>query len=191
MGDYANVLKSVDATSRTVGAASKNITAKNIASLWFGLVVMVFFTIATLWIVKKYVKKEAGNLWDFVAGPFMNLSARYKAAKKIEQTGVKPTADRDKAKDIGQRLYDCFHSDHDDEQRVYEILRNEIHNQADWDLVVAELGQVTCPKPLSSFVPHKGDLNHVLSHNLQENWLFKEKSTARDILKKKGINPGF
>ncbi len=191
MADYATVLKNVDATSRTVGSASKSINAKNIASLWLGLVAMVFFTIVTLWLVKKYVKKEANSLWDVIAGPFMNLSARYKAAKRIEESGVRPTTGRDKARDIGKRLYDCFHADQDDEQRVYEILLNEIHNQADWDLVVAELGVVTCPKPLSIIAPHKGDLNHVLSHNLQENWFFKEKSTARDILKKKGINPGF
>ena len=185
MADYTKVLKNVDETSRTVGVASKNINATNFISIWWGLVVLVFLTIVTLFLVKKFVKNEAGNLWDFLSKPYKDLIARIKAADSIIDTGVRPTiTNKEDAKAIADSIYNCFQPFKDDEESLYNILRNNISNTADWDAVCGQFGVRTCPKPGSLVgIKHDGDLEHVIADNLSS----KERTYVRNILTSKGI----
>ena len=186
MSNYTNALRNIDATSRTVGTASRSINARNFVSIWFGLVVLVLLTIVTLFLVKKYLKNEAGNLWDFLSKPYKDLLTQWKALDTIERTGVKPTIENDsQAKDIAERIYSCFQATHDDETTLYRIVRNEISNTGDWEAVKGQFGVRICPKPLTMFgIQHTGDLEHVISDNLTE----KERKYLRDILNSKQIN---
>ncbi len=185
MADYATVLKNVDATSRTVGSASKNINATNFISIWWGLVVLVFLTVITLWLVKKYLKNEAGNLWDFLSSPYKGLIARWKAADSIEKTGVAPTIDgKEDAKGIADAIYNCFQPMRDDEETLFAIVRTRIANAADWDAVKGQFGVRDCPKPGSLIgVKHTGDMEHVIAHNLST----KKRAKLRKILVSKHI----
>lgn len=185
MGDYASVLRNVDATSRSVGSASRNLNATNFISIWWGLVVLVFLTIVTLFLVKKFVKNEAGNLWDFLSKPYLDLIARLKAAKTLEETGVSPTIkNTEDAKAVADSIYNCFQPWNDDEESLYNILKTRITNAADWAAVKGQFGVRDCPKPGTLIgVKHTGDLEHILSHNLSP----KERTYVRNLLTSKGI----
>lgn len=185
MANYTNVLNNVDATSRTVGSASRNLNATNFISIWWGLVVLVFLTIVTLFLVKKFVKNEAGNLWDFVSKPYKDLIARLKAAKSIEETGVSPTIkNTEDAKAVADSIYNCFQPFGDDEESLYNILKTRIANAADWDAVKGQFGVRDCPKPGTVIgVKHTGDLEHIIADNLSA----KERTYVRNLLTSKGI----
>ncbi len=185
MSDYATVLKNVGATSRTVGTASRSLRAGNFVSIWFGLVVLVLLTIVTLFLVKKYLKNEAGNLWDFLSKPYKDLLTRLKAAKSIEETGVRPTIKTQQdALEVADSIYNCFHEWGDDEESLYNILRSRIANVADWHAVKGQFGVRVCPKLGTIInVKHSGDLEHVISDNLSP----KERTYVRNLLASKGI----
>lgn len=185
MSNYTNALSNIDATSRTVGTASRSINARNFVSIWFGLVVLVLLTIVTLFLVKKYLKNEAGNLWDFLSKPYKDLLTRLKAAKSIEETGVHPTIKtKQDAKDVADSIYNCFHAWRDDEESLYNILRTRIANAADWEAVRGQFGVRVCPKPGSLVnIQHYGDLEHIISDNLTP----KERTYVRNLLASKGI----
>ena len=185
MADYNQTLKQIDATSRTVGALGRNVRAKNIVGIWWGLVVLVLLTVFTLWLVKKYLKNEAGNLWDFVSKPYRDLVAELRALEAVEQTGTAPTLGGvDDATEVADRIYACFQPLHDDEQTLYALLRGRIANAADWSLVKGRFGVRDCPKVgLMVGIKHTGDLEHVIADNLSP----KERATVRQILNSKGI----
>ncbi len=185
MADYATVLKNVDATSRTVGSASKNINATNFISIWWGLVVLVLLTVVTLFLVKKFVKNEAGNLWDFLSKPYKDLVARIRAADKLLESGERPTVTgREDAKEIADSIYLCFHPFRDDEESLYNIIRSRISNAADWEAVKGQFGVRDCPKPGSLIgVKHTGDMEHIISHNHSP----RKRTYVRNLLASKGV----
>lgn len=185
MADYNQFLHTAADTSKTVETVSRGFNAKNLVSIWWGMIVLVLLTIVTIFIVKKFALNEAGNLWDFISSPWRNLIARIKAADEISATGQKTTIkDSQKAKQIADKIYSCFQPFGDDEQLLYNILRNEIANNADWVAVKGQFGIRTCPKPTSFVgVKHTGDLEHVISHNLSP----REHAIVRQILASKDI----
>jgi len=186
MADYNQFLHTAADTSKTVETVSRGFNAKNLISIWWGLIVLVLLTIVTIFIVKKFALNEAGNLWDLISSPWRNLIARIKAADEISATGQRTTIkDTEKAKEIADKIYSCFQPFGDDVELLYNILRNEISNNADWVAVCGQFGIRTCPKVLSSVgVKHTGDLEHVISHNLSK----RERSKVHEILEGKGIH---
>lgn len=185
MADYNQTLKQIDDTSHVVGSLSQNVRAANFVRIWWGLIVLVVLTVVTLWLVKKYLKNEAGNLWDFLSSPYKGLIARWKAADSIEKTGVAPTIDgKEDAKGIADAIYNCFQPMQDDEETLFAIVRTRIANAADWDAVKGQFGVRVCPKPGSLIgLKHTGDMEHVIAHNLSP----KERANLRKILVSKHI----
>lgn len=189
MATYQDALKNVKDTSNTLEDVSRGFTAKNIAGIWWAGIVLVLLTIATLFIVKKYVKNEAGNLWDFLTKPYRDLAERIKAAREVQQiteaTGEVPTLrGKEDAKAVADAIYNCFSPTGDDEESLYNIIEQRIKNQADWEAVKGQFGVRDCPKLGTLFsYKHTGDMEHVIGHNLSTG----ERTTLRYILARKKI----
>lgn len=185
---YKDSLANVDATLSTTDKLLKVSDYKKWLSLIATLLILTAFLILVLFLVKKYVVHEAGNLWDFVARPFKELSARYKTAKLVEETGKRPALNNKSAAEVADIIYNCFHRSYDNENQLYTVLQNRIVNAADWALVKEQFGTRKCPKwGMSTGLGHSGDLEHILSDNLSK----RELEKVRYILKSKGITPNF
>ena len=108
----------------------------------------------------------------------------------MERKGItaKATINGTQAERIADEIYQCFQSGKDDEERLFSIIRYEISNAADWEMVKARFGVRDCPKIGKIIrVKHQGTLEHILSDNLDEYLWYNEKSTLRKIFKDKGI----
>ena len=187
---YKQKLGNVDATLNTTDKLLKVGDPKKWMDLFGSLVIITVFLILLLFILRKYVANEAGNLWDFIVKPFRDLKIRYDTANEMERKGItaKATINGTQAERIADEIYQCFQSGKDDEERLFSIIRYEISNAADWEMVKARFGVRDCPKIGKIIrVKHQGTLEHILSDNLDEYLWYKEKSTLRKIFKDKGI----
>ena len=172
--EYKQKLGNVDATLNTTDKLLKVGDPKKWMDLFGSLVIITVFLILLLFILRKYVANEAGNLWDFIVKPFRDLKIRYDTANEMERKGITAKA--------------TINSGKDDEERLFSIIRYEISNAADWEMVKARFGVRDCPKIGKIIrVKHQGTLEHILSDNLDEYLWYNEKSTLRKIFKDKGI----
>ncbi|MBR3725247.1 MAG: hypothetical protein IKN11_07690 [Bacteroidales bacterium] len=188
--EYRQKLGNVDATLSTTDKLLKVGNPKQWMGLFASLVIITVFLILLIFFLRKYVANQAGNLWDFIAKPFRDLKIRYDIANEMEHKGItaKATINGTQAERIADEIYQCFQSGKDDEERLFSIIRNEINNAADWELVKARFGVRDCPKVGKIIrVKHQGTLEHILSDNLDEYLWYNEKSTLRKIFKDKGI----
>lgn len=188
--EYKQKLGNVDATLNTTGKLLKVGDPKKWMGLFGSLVIITVFLILLLFILRKYVANEAGNLWDFIVKPFRDLKIRYDTANEMERKGItaKATINGTQAERIADEIYQCFQSGKDDEERLFSIIRYEISNAADWEMVKARFGVRDCPKIGKIIrVKHQGTLEHILSDNLDEYLWYNEKSRLRKIFKDKGI----
>lgn len=188
--EYKQKLGNVDATLNTTDKLLKVGDPKKWMDLFGSLVIITVFLILLLFILRKYVANEAGNLWDFIVKPFRDLKIRYDTANEMERKGItaKATINGTQAERIADEIYQCFQSGKDDEERLFSIIRYEISNAADWEMVKARFGVRDCPKIGKIIrVKHQGTLEHILSDNLYEYLWYNEKSTLRKIFKDKGI----
>ncbi len=188
--EYKQKLGNVDATLNTTDKLLKVGDPKKWMDLFGSLVIITVFLILLLFILRKYVANEAGNLWDFIVKPFRDLKIRYDTANEMERKGItaKATINGTQAERIADEIYQCFQSGKDDEERLFSIIRYEISNAADWEMVKARFGVRDCPKIGRIIrVKHQGTLEHILSDNLDEYLWYNEKSTLRKIFKDKGI----
>ncbi|MBQ5975456.1 MAG: hypothetical protein IJL48_07100 [Bacteroidales bacterium] len=188
--EYKQKLGNVDATLNTTDKLLKVGDPKKWMDLFGSLVIITVFLILLLFILRKYVANEAGNLWDFIVKPFRDLKIRYDTANEMERKGItaKATINGTQAERIADEIYQCFQSGKDDEERLFSIIRYEISNAADWEMVKARFGVRDCPKIGKIIrVKHQGTLEHILSDNLDEYLWYNEKSTLRKIFKDKGI----
>lgn len=188
--EYKQKLGNVDATLNTTDKLLKVGDPKKWMGLFGSLVIITVFLILLLFILRKYVANEAGNLWDFIVKPFRDLKIRYDTANEMERKGItaKATINGTQAERIADEIYQCFQSGKDDEERLFSIIRYEISNAADWEMVKARFGVRDCPKIGKIIrVKHQGTLEHILSDNLDEYLWYNEKSTLRKIFKDKGI----
>lgn len=188
--EYKQKLGNVDATLNTTDKLLKVGDPKKWMGLFGSLVIITVFLILLLFILRKYVANEAGNLWDFIVKPFRDLKIRYDTANEMERKGItaKATINGTQAERIADEIYQCFQSSKDDEERLFSIIRYEISNAADWEMVKARFGVRDCPKIGRIIrVKHQGTLEHILSDNLDEYLWYNEKSTLRKIFKDKGI----
>ena len=188
--EYKQKLGNVDATLNTTDKLLKVGDPKKWMGLFGSLVIITVFLILLLFILRKYVTNEAGNLWDFIVKPFRDLKIRYDTANEMERKGItaKATINGTQAERIADEIYQCFQSGKDDEERLFSIIRYEISNAADWEMVKARFGVRDCPKIGKIIrVKHQGTLEHILSDNLDEYLWYNEKSTLRKIFKDKGI----
>ena len=188
--EYKQKLGNVDATLNTTDKLLKVGDPKKWMDLFGSLVIITVFLILLLFILRKYVANEAGNLWDFIVKPFRDLKIRYDTANEMERKGItaKATINGTQAERIADEIYQCFQSGKDDEERLFSIIRHEISNAADWEMVKARFGVRDCPKIGKIIrVKHQGTLEHILSDNLDEYLWYNEKSTLRKIFKDKGI----
>lgn len=188
--EYKQKLGNVDATLNTTDKLLKVGDPKKWMGLFGSLVIITVFLILLLFILRKYVANEAGNLWDFIVKPFRDLKIRYDTANEMERKGItaKATINGTQAERIADEIYQCFQSGKDDEERLFSIIRYEISNAADWEMVKARFGVRDCPKIGRIIrVKHQGTLEHILSDNLDEYLWYNEKSTLRKIFKDKGI----
>ena len=188
--EYKQKLGNVDATLNTTDKLLKVGDPKKWMGLFGSLVIITVFLILLMFILRKYVANEAGNLWDFIVKPFRDLKIRYDTANEMERKGItaKATINGTQAERIADEIYQCFQSGKDDEERLFSIIRYEISNAADWEMVKARFGVRDCPKIGKIIrVKHQGTLEHILSDNLDEYLWYNEKSTLRKIFKDKGI----
>ncbi len=188
--EYKQKLGNVDATLNTTDKLLEVGDPKKWMDLFGSLVIITVFLILLLFILRKYVANEAGNLWDFIVKPFRDLKIRYDTANEMERKGItaKATINGTQAERIADEIYQCFQSGKDDEERLFSIIRYEISNAADWEMVKARFGVRDCPKIGKIIrVKHQGTLEHILSDNLDEYLWYNEKSTLRKIFKDKGI----
>ena len=188
--EYKQKLGNVDATLNTTDKLLKVGDPKKWMGLFGSIVIITVFLILLLFILRKYVANEAGNLWDFIVKPFRDLKIRYDTANEMERKGItaKATINGTQAERIADEIYQCFQSGKDDEERLFSIIRYEISNAADWEMVKARFGVRDCPKIGKIIrVKHQGTLEHILSDNLDEYLWYNEKSTLRKIFKDKGI----
>lgn len=188
MATYNNVLDTAGKTAKTFGEMSKGINPKNVIALWGGGLLLVVFTIITIWLVKKALGNTAENFFDWLLRPYRTMTTRLKGVTNATATGTRTKLSQKEALEVADKLYSCFSPTGDDEERVYAILQQDISSAADWELVKAQFGWRVSPKILSGFgFHHEGDLEQILSENLSR----KEKDTVRSILKQKGITPNF
>ena len=188
--EYKQKLGNVDATLSTTNKLLNVGNPKKWMDLIVTFIILTVFLLLLLFLVKKYVKNEAGNLWDFIVKPFRDLKIRYDTANEMERKGItaKATINGTQAERIADEIYQCFQSGKDDEERLFSIIRYEISNAADWEMVKARFGVRDCPKIGKIIrVKHQGTLEHILSDNLDEYLWYNEKSTLRKIFKDKGI----
>ena len=188
--EYKQKLGNVDATLNTTDKLLEVGDPKKWMDLFGSLVIITVFLFLLLFILRKYVANEAGNLWDFIVKPFRDLKIRYDTANEMERKGItaKATINGTQAERIADEIYQCFQSGKDDEERLFSIIRYEISNAADWEMVKARFGVRDCPKIGKIIrVKHQGTLEHILSDNLDEYLWYNEKSTLRKIFKDKGI----
>lgn len=188
MAEYNQVLDTAGKTAGTFGEMAKGINPKNVLALWGGGLMLVVFTIITIWLVKKALGNTAENFFDWLLRPYRTAIMQLKGVENAAKTNTKPTINQDDAKDIANQIYTCFQPSGDDEERFFAIISNKIANAADWELVKNAFGSRICPKAASAFgFHHDGELEHVISHNLSS----REKSRAKGILNAKGITPNF
>lgn len=182
--EYKQKLGDVDATLSTTNKLLNVGDPKKWMGLIVTFIILTVFLLLLLFLVKKYVKNEAGNLWDFIVRPFRSLAVRYEAAEAINKTGTKPTLSEKEAQKVADGIYGCFQSSGDDEDSLYNYIRNKIQNAADWELVKVKFGVRPCPKVWAIVgVKHDGDLEHIISDNLSS----KERAYVHSLLDKKGI----
>ena len=78
--EYKQKLGNVDATLNTTDKLLKVGDPKKWMDLFGSLVIITVFLILLLFILRKYVANEAGNLWDFIVKPFRDLKIRWISA---------------------------------------------------------------------------------------------------------------
>ena len=183
---YEDKLNNVSKTTKTTKDVLDVANAKAWLNFYGTLLILIGGTIIILFVVKKIMKKEVGNFWDFLVKPFRDLKARNRSANNIigsPAQGVEPTLKTSDAKALADEIHACFGPIRDDESRLYELLRNGVKNASDWEMVKGQFGSRHCPKLASA--RHEGTLEHVISHNFTE----REKNKVREILNPRGIYP--
>ena len=78
--EYKQKLGNVDATLSTTNKLLNVGNPKKWMDLIVTFIILTVFLLLLLFLVKKYVKNEAGNLWDFIVKPFRDLKIRWISA---------------------------------------------------------------------------------------------------------------
>lgn len=177
MADLTSTLTSIESATSTTDKVLDVADPKRWLNLIMTICLLLIFIIILIFLVKKVGGNAIGSLWDFVSKPFRRIKNNLDS---VNETGVSPTISSSKAKEIANSLYYCFTNTGDDEESVYNILSDRVHNYADWYLIKAEFGERHCPKAFSG---HNGDLEHIISHNFTDS----ERAKVRSILNNKGV----
>jgi len=189
--EYKEKLGNVDATLKTTDSLLNLGSPKRWLDLILTVIILLVVLVVSVWLLKKYVKSEVGNLFDILTRPFRTMKERIDSAKKINAMGVSPTLGtgaNDTAKAVADDIYSCFTETSDDEMRFYSLLREHVHNAADWEAIKEAYGVRKCPSGAFWGVSHDGNLGHLISHNLTE----KECDYARKLLASRGVTkPSF
>lgn len=145
---YKQKLGNVDATLNTTDKLMRVADPKRVFGTIQALIIVIVLVIVLLWLLKKIVGNNVESVWEMLAGPFKNLSARYKTAGKLEEvkknTGQNTTITPAEAEEIANSIDSCATNMGllivVNEFRLDDILRNRVRNAANYRLVEGKFG---------------------------------------------------
>lgn len=146
--EYKQKLGNVDATLNTTDKLMRVADPKRVLGTIYALVIVIVIVVISVWLLKKIVGNNVESVWEILAGPFKNLSARYKAAGKLEDviktTGQNTTISPTEAEEIANSIDSCVTNMGllivVNEFKLNDILRNRVRNAANYRLVEGKFG---------------------------------------------------
>ncbi len=146
--EYKQKLGNVDATLSTTDKFMHVADPKRVLGAIQALIIVIVLIFVLIFILKKVIGNNVESVWEFVASPFKDLAARYKAAGKAEEvkktTGQTVTITYAEAKEIADSIdnsvtnlgFELLVSDFS----IGDILVNRVRTAANYRIVEGQFG---------------------------------------------------
>lgn len=181
MSSYEEKLDKVERTSATADKVMKVWDYKRVLNFMITLLLII----ALLWIVIRIYKAPLKKFWNWLTNPIRGAVAETKAEEK---TGMELSTDTEELDSVVNSIYNLLYVYGDDHNESIVLQQlNAFKNQADWEYAKSYFGQRECHHAPAGIVKRTHDLTGFLVCNLKKANI----NQARQILKGKGINPGF
>lgn len=146
--EYKQKLGNVDATLSTTDKFMRVANPKKVLGAIQSLIIVIILLLVLIFILKKVVGNNVESVWEFLASPFKNLSAQYKAAGNVqklrETTGQRVTITQAEAKEIADSIDNCVTNIGFDlyvkTYSIGDILVNRVRTAANYRMVEGMFG---------------------------------------------------